>query len=211
MRKNLEQSMGEISGDLDRLDQRKNEITNLENQLTRVKRLEDDVNNKMTRFINEKTRIDQMKNDFDKLIKTSQSVEERLGQVTNSDDILEAVQLKLRKLEDAIKEAEEKYQRVERKGEVLDETNEGIARNFNALQTELQSLDKDIQSLFNQIKSQIDREGAKTSAGKDAPPPQHRDNVIRLIRRGWTDDQIANNLHISKGEVQLIRELGPKT
>jgi chromosome segregation ATPase len=196
------------------------------------------------------------------------------------------VQLQIRKLEDSIKETEEKYDRIERKKEILEETNEGIERNFKALQatetmikhadeiintlsgqfenlsfsvktlasenekaveaaaktasldetlvhiekriaemdvarnwvaraqTELQALDKDIRAQLNLTRTLLDREGGKTAAAaanKGAPPPQSRDNVKRLKLSGWTNDEIATSLGISKGEVELILELDSRS
>ena len=285
LKQEMERQIEEINGNLDRLDLRKNEIVQLENQFTHIKRLEDEINNKMTRFINEKNRIDQMKNDFDRLIKTSQSVEERLKHVSSSDDILQAVQVQIRKLEDGIKENEEKFLRIERKNDVLEETNEGIDRNFKALQkteaavknaqkiikglsdqfdslhssiealaaenvkaeeasekitildenlsqiekriadmnvarewlarteTELKSLDKDARNYVKLAKDIYERDNKKKSsvaADKGAPPPQDRDNVLRLKDQGWTVEEIANAMNISRGEVELIIEIGSR-
>ena len=283
----LDRRIEDLNGDMDRLDQRKNEIIQIESQFTQIKRLEDDVNAKMTRFLSEKRRIEVMENDFNRLLQTSQGVEEKLAQVSSSDDTLQAVQVQIRRLEDSIRETEEKYQRIERKGQVLEETNDGIDRNFRALQesetalkkindaiyqlsaeagalrasiqtisgesekareaadklstldenlvhiekriaemqvarewlarteTELAILDKDAQSQLRLTRSLLDREGGKISAasgkaGKGAPPPQDRDNVIRLKRQGWSVEEIANTLHLSKGEVELILEIGSK-
>ncbi|MCL1931815.1 MAG: hypothetical protein FWF55_08360 [Treponema sp.] len=286
----LTRHVEDMSGNIERLLQLKNEIAHFENQFIQIKRLEDDVNAKMTRFLSEKRRIEVMESDFNRLLQTSQSVEEKLAQVSNSDDILQTMQIQLRRLEDAIKETEEKYQRVERKSKTLQETNDGIDRNFKALQedeesikkledtlfslktsleaveksvvtlstenekardaaeklstldetvkwmekriaemnvareslarlaTELQNLDKDAQEQLNLTRSLLNREEGKLqgqAAGKGkgddgAPPPRDRENIIRLKRQGWTIDEIARSLKISKGEVELILELGSK-
>jgi chromosome segregation ATPase len=283
LKRELDRSIEDINGDFDRLEQRRNEIAQIENQFTRIKRLEDDVNAKMSRFLNEQRRIDDMEAKFNRLLQTSGAVEEKLVQVSSSDDTLQAMQVQLRRLEDAIKEAEEKYQRVERKGQVLDETNDGIDRNFRALResedtvkkldgdisllsremesvrssidalaaenekakdaagklailddslsliekriaemqvarewlartgTELQALDKDAQNMLRLTRSLIDRESGKAQAGgKGAPPPRDRDNIIKLRRKGWTVDEIAKTLDVTKGEVELVLELNPK-
>jgi len=285
----LARQIEDMSSNIDRLLQLKNETTQIENQFTQIKRLEDDVNAKMTRFLSEKRRIEVMESDFNRLVQTSQSVEEKLAQVSNSDDVLQTMQVQLRRLEDALKETEEKYQRVERKNKTLQETNDGIDRNFKALQedeqtirkledtlialktsmddvqnsvetlsaenekardaaeklstldetvkwlekriaemnvareslgrlaTELQNLDKDAQDQLNLTRSLLNREAGKNegrAAGKaaddGAPPPRDRENIIRLKRQGWSIDEIARSMKISKGEVELILELGPK-
>jgi chromosome segregation ATPase len=278
----LERRMEDLSGDLDRLDQRKNEVAQLENQFIRIKRLEDDVNAKMTRFLSEKHRIEVMEADFNRLLRTSQAVEEKLVQVSSSDDVLQAMQVQIRRLDDAVREAEEKYQRVERKNQILEETNSGIDRNFKVLQeseetarrageelarigreiesfhasieglaaentkaldtmdklstlddslaliekridemqvardwlarteTRLAELDKQAQTELRLIGSLLNRDGKSPPAGKGAPPPRDRDNIIKLRRQGWTVDEIAASLEISKGEVELILEIGMK-
>jgi chromosome segregation ATPase len=286
----LDRYIEDINGDIARLDQRKNEIAQIESQFTLITRLGDDVNAKMTRFLSEKRRIEVMENDFNRLLQTSQAVEEKLAQVSSSDDTLQAIQVQLRRIEDAVKDAEEKYQRIERKSQTMEETNNGIDRNFKALQeseaalkktdeaidrlgkeantirssiealaaendkardaaeklsaldeslahiekriaemnvarewlarteTELAALDKDAQTQLRLTRSLLNREGGKT-AGRDAkgkpaedgaPPPRDRDNIIKLRRQGWTVEEIANTMDISKGMVELVLEFGPK-
>jgi chromosome segregation ATPase len=279
----LERRIEDLNGDLDRLDQRRNETAQLENQFIRIKRLEDDVNAKMTRFLSEKHRIEVMETDFNRLLQTSQAVEEKLAQVSSSDDILQAMQVQIRRLDDAMKEAEEKYQRLERKNQILEETNDGIDRNFKSLQgseqaarragedlariagdmeslrasvetlaadnekaretveklsvlddslshiekrigemqkarewlarteTRLEELDKQAQNQFRLIGSLLNQGSGKPQpAGKGAPPPRDRDNIIKLNRQGWTVDEIAKSMGIAKGEVELILEIGSK-
>jgi chromosome segregation ATPase len=130
----LERRIEDLRGDIDRLDQRKSEVAQMEGEFARIRRLGDDVGAKMTRFLLEQRRIEVMEADFNRLIQTSQAVEAKLAQVSDTDDTLEAVQVQIRRLEDALRETEEKYQRVERKNQTLEETNNGIARNFKALQ-----------------------------------------------------------------------------
>jgi chromosome segregation ATPase len=282
LRLELERRMEDLGGDLDRLDQRKNEVAQLENQFIRIKRLEDDVNAKMTRFLSEKHRIEVMETDFNRLLQTSQAVEEKLVQVSSSDDTLQAMQVQIRRLDDAIREAEEKYQRIERKNQILEETNNGIDRNFKVLQeseemarraneelarmgreiesfhasieslaaenskaldtmdklstlddslafiekridemqvarewlarteTRLAELDKQAQNELRLVGSLLNRDGKSSAAEKGAPPPRDRDNIIRLRRQGWSVDELAASLGVSKGEVELILEIGMK-
>jgi chromosome segregation ATPase len=276
----LERHIEDLKGELDRLDQRKNEIAQMENQFVRIKRLEDDVNAKMTRFLSEKHRIEVMETGFNRLLQTSQAVETKLAQVSSSDDTLQALQVQIRRLEDAVTEVDEKYQRVERKNQILEETNEGIDRNFKTLQeseeavrrtgeelarirgtldtlglsietlsadnekaretmdklavlddalthiekrigemqvardwiarseTRMEELDKQAQNTLRLIGSLISRDGKAPPAGKGALPPRDRDNVIKLHRQGWTEEEIARSMGISRGEVELILEFG---
>jgi hypothetical protein len=130
----LEHYVEDLRSDLDKLDQRRAEASDLENQFVKIKRLEDEVNAKMTRFLSEKHRIEQMETEFNRLLQTSKAVEEKLIQVSASDDTLQAMQVEIRKFNDALESSEERYQRIERKNQTLDATNEGIDRNFKQLQ-----------------------------------------------------------------------------
>jgi chromosome segregation ATPase len=134
LRLSMERRIEDLRADIDRLDQRRAEAVQLENDFVKIKRLEDDVNAKMTRFLSEKRRIETMEGDFNRLLQISKSVEEKLASLTESNDILQAMQLQIRKLEESLGHTEEKYQRIEKKSQILDNTNDGIDRNFKILQ-----------------------------------------------------------------------------
>jgi DNA-binding NarL/FixJ family response regulator len=95
-----------------------------------------------------------------------------------------------------------------------------IAReSLTRLATELQNLDKDAQTQLKLTRSLLNREEGKLAgragkgdkgADKGAPPPRDRENIIRLKRQGWTNEEIARSMKINIGEVELILELAPK-
>jgi DNA repair exonuclease SbcCD ATPase subunit len=209
-------------------------------------------------------------------------VEEKLRAVRNSEDIVEGMQVQLRKLEDAMSAAEEKYQRLEKKNEVLEETTGSIERNFKALEetedalrrcssgleksseeleslrpaieklaganekakdtmgklelldTELKAVEDRIEKMqvarewlaraetrFTEINKQANEQvklleaiakddGKAPKSGKGAPTIAARENVIKLARSGWGVEEIARSLKLSRGEVDLILEIGLK-
>jgi chromosome segregation ATPase len=130
----LEQKLEDLRGDLNGLDQRRAEAAELEAKFIKIKRLEEAVDAKMVSFQSEKRRIELMENDFNRLLQTSQSVKEKLAEVTASDDALQTAQVQIRRLTDALGDAEERYERIEKKNQTLEETNAGIDDNFKALQ-----------------------------------------------------------------------------
>ena len=134
LRLDLARRIEDLKSDMDRLDQRKAEAAQLENDFVKIKRLEDDVNAKMTRFLSERRKIETMEADFNRLLKISGAVEEKLTQVTTTNDSLQGMELQLRRLEEALGTTEEKFQRIDRKNQILDNTNDGIDRNFRVLQ-----------------------------------------------------------------------------
>ena len=222
----LELKIEDLNGNMDRLDQRKNEIIQMENQFLQIKRLEDDVNAKMTRFLSEKRRIEVIEADFNRLLQTSQAVEEKLVQVSASDDTLQAVQVQIRRLNDSIKETEEKYQRIEKKNQVLDETNDGISRNFKAIQESEASLKKannDIVYIFSEltrIRESIgiltaESERAQDAAGKlailDEALPQLEKRIEEMqVARQWlarTETELQALDKDAQSQLRLMRSL----
>jgi chromosome segregation ATPase len=279
-KRDLERKIEDLKGDLDGLDQRRAEAAEMETQFVKIKRLTEDVNAKMVSFLAEKRRIEIMEKDFNSLTQISQAVREKLTQVSDSNDTLQAVQLRIRALEDALSDVEEKYQRVEKKNQVLEETNKGIDDNFEAIQKTEKALDlfKDellrvgdtqdsirgsieklaaehekiqvvtektaslnellstledriekmqdarewlarMEKRFDEIKEfvqgqikNISPKGGKSAAKARSGgiPLAVRENASKLKRQGWTVEEIAANLRLSIGEVELILEVGPK-
>jgi DNA repair exonuclease SbcCD ATPase subunit len=158
----LEHRIEDLRSDIDRLDQRKSEVAQMEGEFVRIRRLGDEVGAKMNRFLLEQRRIDTMEENFDRFLRISQAVDVKLAQVSDTHDTLEAVQVQIRHLEDALQEVEERYQRVERKNEALEETSNGISRNFKALQDSETALDHlrqeqdDMASRFGKLRDSIE-------------------------------------------------------
>jgi chromosome segregation ATPase len=226
LRTELERRIEDLSGDLDRLDQRKNEVAQLENQYTRIKRLEEDVLAKESRIMSEQHRLETMEKNFNRLLLTAQAVEEKLVQVRSSDDTLQAVQVQLRRLDDAIRETDEKHQRIERKNQTLEETTDGIDRNFKALQASeaaLKQLNGDYSDLSGGIadlKASIEslsaeNEKAKETAGKLSYLDETLSGIEKRIRemqkaREWlanTETRMEELYKQAEGQVKLLGDI----
>jgi chromosome segregation ATPase len=87
-----------------------------------------------------------------------------------------------------------------------------VAREWLArTETRLEELDKQAQNELRLVSSLLNRESGKTpDTGKGALLPRDRDNVIRLRRQGWSVEEIAKSMNISRGEVDLVLEIGLK-
>jgi chromosome segregation ATPase len=226
LKRDLERRIEDVSADLDRLEQRKSEIAQIENKFIALKRLEDDVNNKMTRFISEKRRIEGMEESFNRLLQTSEAVEVKLAQVNASDDSLQAVQLQLRRLDEVIRETEEKYQRMERKSQVLDETNDGIDKNFQVLtetETALKQAREDLDRIFADMETvrvsvqalSDENEKAQETAGKLGMLDQSLTTIEKRIKEMQTAREMLARMETrfekltkdAQAEVNLIDAL----
>jgi len=224
MRLDMERRIEDLKGDIDRLDQRRAEAFQLENDFVKLKRLEDDVNAKMTRFLSEKRSIETMETNFNRLLQISRAVEDKLTQVTASDDTLQGIQLQIRKLEEALAGAEDKYQRVERKSQILDNTNDGIDRNFKMLQESEKLSGKiggDIERFGEDlgfIKGSIEKLAAESEKAKEAADRiDVLDNALEEIEeriksmqraRQWIADTETRLEELNKDILAQVRAAG---
>ena len=129
----LEESIADLKGQVERVEQTRSEIRDLDGQINKLRKAAGEATEKMGRFVAEKRRIDALEDDFRRLIGMSQSVETRLEQVTASDDELQSIQAKLRSLEDMQRDVEESFDRLEKKKEIVAVTTDGIDKNFKQL------------------------------------------------------------------------------
>ena len=284
LKESLAGSIEAMKADLARLDGRRAEVTEIENQLGKVKRLEDEVNQKLARFLAEKRRIDSLEEDFSRLSSVSQTVDKRLEEVTGQADELTQAQAEIRKVLELSKEADTAYDRLEKKSSILDATAEAVDKNFQSAQatekvlaalgnevrklperiaelkrgvdeleagkgkteeavrklgeldgivaeaekriaeaqkarewlaraeTRLEQIDRHAEEQLKLLSTLLKEEGgsAKASRERGAPPSSVQDTVRKLARQGWNVDEIARAVKVSRGEVELILELGGK-
>jgi DNA-binding NarL/FixJ family response regulator len=90
-------------------------------------------------------------------------------------------------------------------------TEMNVAREWVAnSESRLKELDKEVRTQLKLFGSLLERssKGVKQKEGdKGAPPPQHRENAIRLKNQGWKNEEIAKTLGMSIGELELILEI----
>jgi predicted RNase H-like nuclease (RuvC/YqgF family) len=162
----------------------------------------------------------------DRNFKTLQGNEQSVERLGEAVETLKSDLDKIQNSVQALASENEKAKDAAEKLSTLDETvtllEKRIAEMFIAreslarMNTDMEKLDRDIQTQLKLTRSLLDREAGKTAAraGKapddGAPPPRDRENVIQLKRKGWTIDEIARSLKMSKGEVELILEIGSK-
>ncbi|MDR0688933.1 MAG: hypothetical protein LBG08_01515, partial [Spirochaetaceae bacterium] len=120
---------------------------------------------------------------------------------------------------EALSRDNEKAQEASEKISTLDFSLNEIEKRIGDMQVAREWLARTetrLDELNHEAQEQFKLMGALLKGGQDkgrpkekgAPPPATRDNVIRLHRQGWSVDEIARSLKLSKGEVELILEMG---
>jgi len=130
----LEGTIDEMKKEMGKLNADRSEITEIEIQLSRTKKLADEVSVKLTRFLSEKRRIEDMDSEFKKIIALSRDVDLKIDTLSSSNDALQQIQAKIRQFEDMGKAVEGGFERLEKKREILSITSEGVDRNFQRLE-----------------------------------------------------------------------------
>ncbi|MCK5152791.1 MAG: hypothetical protein KAQ93_00405 [Spirochaetales bacterium] len=143
----LQEAIEDLKSELVKVEAQSNEARETERKFGSIKKLGDEVNAKLSRFLAEKRRIEEMEGDFKKLIIISQSVDSKLQQVTNSHDDLQAIQIKIRNLEELEKEISIKFERLEKKDQVIENTTVNVDKNFQ----QLSDLDDQIRTLGDEV------------------------------------------------------------
>ncbi len=115
------------------------------------------------------------------------------------DQVSEAV-AKLGELDGVIADAEKRIVEVQK-------AREWLAR----AETRLEDIDRRAQDQLKLLSSLLkEEEGPSRGRERGAPPSSAQDTVRKLARQGWNVDEIARAVKISRGEVELILEMGAK-
>ncbi len=150
----LEGTIDDMKKEMGRLNADRSEITEIEVQLSRTKKIADEVSVKLTRFLSEKRRIEDMDSEFKKIMVLSRDVDLKINTLSSSNDALQQIQAKIRQFEDMGKAVEGGFERLEKKREILSITSEGVDRNFQRLEgieKSLQEADRSADELAGKV------------------------------------------------------------
>ena len=160
MRDELQTGITSLKAEMERVEQRRREIREIEAQFGRLRKSADEVTDKLNRFVTEKRKIDSLEEDYKRLLSMSQAVELKLEHVTASHDTIQAMQVSLRTLGDLEKEVETRFQRLEKKRSILDMTTEGVDKNFQEMQ-EMERRLGEVAAQVNNLPERIEELGAR--------------------------------------------------
>ena len=131
---------------------------------------------------------------------------EQFDNLRTSIEVLAAQSEKALYAEEKISVLDDTLAKIEKRIADMNVAREWLART----ETELKALDKDAKAHLKQTKALFEQKSGKTPVDKGAPVPQDRDNILRLKERGWTVEEIANAMNMSRGEVELTLEIATR-
>jgi DNA repair exonuclease SbcCD ATPase subunit len=132
------------------------------------------------------------------------TAEDDLDSLRPAIEDLAAASEKARQTEEKLRDIDTNLTAIEERIEKMQTARQWLA---NA-ETRFDELNREANEKLNLMKDVLKGDKKGMEIGKGAPPISVRENVVRLARQGWGPEEIARNLKISRGEVELILEMG---
>jgi len=224
----MDEDYKRLSGLSQMVDQKLQQLTSANDLLTRMqlslRQIEDTqkgVEGKLER-LEKKTQIaDATAEAVDRNFQSLQDLEEKVGSVNAAFEDLPArvqdVQDKITALQVSRKDADAAFKNlvnldkimkdVEARTEEITKAREWIART----ETRMTEIHRDAQEQVQLLGSLTQKDvRPENNAGKTAGQVSTRDLVLKLARQGWKVEEIAKTTKLSRGEIELILEMGSK-
>ena len=167
----LRGDIDDLRADLQTVEQRRNELRELDGTMQKIRKVATETNERLKQLLSERKRIDTLKDRYGQLVALSETVELRLEQIDSRNDVLQAIQAKMRTMESMEKEIEERYARLERKEKIVIVTTEGVDKNFHDLEqieTRMQDVYRELGTIPEQIEQLNKRLEYLAETGKEA-------------------------------------------
>ncbi len=130
---------------------------------------------------------------------------ERVAEVDRSVQTLSAGKDRLDAAAKKLAELDTILAETDRRLEEARKVREWLAR----AETRLEEINRQAEEQLKLLSTLLKEEGSD-KRGKGAPPGTVQETVRKLARQGWATEEIARAVKISRGEVELILELGGK-
>ena len=196
----LESGIESLKNELSRLDVYRDTMNTLEQQYTKVRKLDEEATQKVTRFMTEKKRIDILETDFGKLLGLSDSIDKKISELTVVNDDLQQSQVQIRRFEESIADANTRYDRLEKKSAVLDQTVTGIDKAFENL--------KELETAVSGYRSELAGVPAQLETMKQSLDTllENREKTAIAVEKLGSLDDVLSDIEKRMDKMQSSRE-----
>jgi chromosome segregation ATPase len=210
-----------------KVEERLRDVTNSDDTLqgiqVAIRKLGDsiaDADEKFLRLEKKNQVLDETRSSIDRnfsVLEETETILARCGQdITRSQNELDLLKPDIEALAAANKTAQEAQERLTRLDSDLANIEERmekmqIAREWLAqTETRFTDINRQTREQFKLMEALLKDEGRSSKNERNTPTIAMRENVIKLARQGWERDKIAAGLKLSRGEVDLILEMGQR-
>ena len=185
--RNYKDIVDSITGKIDRLDQKQGVVD----------RVTKDIDNAFTKLTEIEKRIRQCDSQSSSLPENINLVQNRVDEIMKNGPKLTEAMSRLSELDSLLKDADSRMEQI-------NSARQGIART----EERLQSLSKSIDDKFKSLQLITSEEIKKMPpVGNSHITPQAKESVKALKIQGWSIDEIADRMHLSPAEVELILDM----
>ncbi|GAB6091331.1 SpiroCoCo family coiled-coil protein [Spirochaeta dissipatitropha] len=196
----LQESIEELKTDLQRVENQRKELREMETQFQKLRKLGDEAIEKMGRFTQEKRRIDQLESGYQELMRLSQAVDAQVQMLTDSHDTMQNMQIKIRSLEELQESVNERYERMQTKSDVINGTARAIDEGFQKI-TQMETAMQDIEAELSSVPGQINE--IKQMIGS---LHSEKESVEQAVNQLANLNSIMNDVEARINKVQTARE-----
>lgn len=186
----------------------------------KIRRFEDsinDVNTRYERLAKKALVLDQTIDGVDKAFNSLKELENNLRSYREETAALPEDIAAIKNKIDTLLDASERAGEVESKVTQLESELSDVEKRSKRIQADRESfvntekrlvdLKKEADKAIGLFHALVKEEDPTQKKKKGAPAISDRENIKALKHEGWTTDQIARALHLSKGEVELVLEM----
>ena len=155
IKKALEADIAELKAQLEIVGSGRDEVKQVNERYERCLSLYNDVSGKIARFLSEQQKVDNLESKIARIGSLSEAVDLKLDRVTDANDSLQEIQVRLRQLEDLHEDLNTRYGHLSEKSTVLDAASEGVDKNFERM-TKMEMILKDIAERLIPVRGQLE-------------------------------------------------------
>ena len=205
IKKALEADIAELKAQLEIAGSGRDEIKQVNERYERCLSLYNDVSGKIARFLSEQQKVDNLESKIARIGSLSESVDLKLDRVTDANDSLQELQVRLRQLEDLHEDLDARYGHLSEKSTVLDAASDGVDKNFERM-TKMEMIIKDIAERLIPVRGQLeDAEKRQLVLNEEKP------RIDSVVEKVTSLDSIMTELDGRLDELGRAREWVART
>ena len=205
IKKALEADIAELKAQLEIAGSGRDEIKQVNERYERCLSLYNDVSGKIARFLSEQQKVDNLESKIARIGSLSESVDLKLDRVTDANDSLQELQVRLRQLEDLHEDLDARYGHLSEKSTVLDAASDGVDKNFERM-TKMEMIIKDIAERLIPVRGQLeDAEKRQLVLNEEKP------RIDSVVEKVTSLDSIMTELNGRLDELGRAREWVART
>ncbi|MCD6120637.1 MAG: hypothetical protein J7K04_02220 [Spirochaetales bacterium] len=172
----------------------------LENKKEIIESTIDGVDKNFEKLEKLETAIKNNSKDLSDFTEDLETLKEKMETLAENKDKADAVVALIGSIDGILSDLEKRMDKMQKAREWLAKT-----------ETRLEHIGRQAQEQVRLLESLIKEEVKGSKEERGAPPFDKRETVIKLSHQGWSVQEIAKATQLSRGEVELILEIAPKT